>query len=409
MSKSCPVNQPSSPLTTVSYNSQQVLNTLIQEVSDVIWVKDLEGRYLLINDAGAGFFGKRVEDIIGKNDAELFTPETGQKIRATDLKVIQTGETLTIEDLLVTKNGKQRIFSAVKAVYRDEDGNIQGVLGIIRDITERRELEESLKLAKEVAEEANRKKSQFLANMSHELRTPLHTVITGSNIALEGMLGPLEPQVTEYFSLIQHSGKHLLQVIDEILDFSKIEAGKFELMIQEINIREYLRQTMALIYPLAHEKGQPLQVIQAPDAPETFQGDFIRLKQALCNLLSNAQKFSPPQTPIIIRYFCEDSRYLCFSVQDYGPGIPEAEQGLILEPFEQGQPSVYTSIGGTGLGLPLVKKIAELHQGSLEIYSKVGMGSIFTLKIPFQPQDPPLASSVPPAKKVAGKRAKQSV
>lgn len=363
------------------YDSKSILNALIREVTEVVWVKDLQGRYLLINEAGARVFGKEMDDIIGKSDEELFVYETYQKIRDTDLAVIQRGEASTVEDTLTTLEGKQRTYVATKSAYKDEDGNIQGVLGLIRDITERKKMEEDLRAAKNMAEAANRKKNNFLASMSHELRTPLHTIITGSNIALEGILGPLDDKVKEYFWLINGSGQHLLQIIDELLDVSKIEAGKFGLTVDIVPVNELAEQAAALVEALITQKKQSLQIIIDPASPRTLQGDFLRLKQALCNLLSNAHKFSSAGSTITLHCYPQEHQY-CFSVTDTGIGIQEQDLERVLEPFEQVSQKNLEYIKGTGLGLPLAKKIAELHNGTLSVQSTPGRGSTFTISIP---------------------------
>lgn len=237
--------------------------------------------------------------------------------------------------------------------------------------------------AKEAAETANHRKNQFLANMSHELRTPLHTIIAGSSMALDGMIGSLTDKQTEYLSLIHKSGEHLLKIINDILDISKIEAGKFSLSIEEITLEEFLHDTLQLMGPLINRKNHVLSTFLADNLPRTFHGDPVRLKQVLFNLLSNAHKFTPEGKKIRLSCYINASNHLVFAVKDEGPGIPHTELERIVQPYEQGSPqSDNTAMRGTGLGLPLSKMIMELHQGMLAIRTEVGKGSEFLACIP---------------------------
>lgn len=363
-------------------NCEFILRAFLEEASDVIWAKNLEGKYLVINSAGASFLGKAKEEIIGRDDTSLFAPDTAANIRATDLEVIKTGKPSVVEDLLKTQNGTKRTFVAMKTPFRDLEGSIQGIVGIIRDITERKEMEEALQQAKEVAEQANNRKNQFLASMSHELRTPLHTIISCSGNALEGIIGDISPKAKSYFSYVYKSSSHLLSIIDELLDLSKIEAGKLKLEIQEVPLNDFINQTVALVKPLMVQKGQILEINISDNVPYTFMADPLRLKQALCNLLSNAYKFTQPNKKITFNCYLKEQEYIAFSVTDEGPGIPEADIPRIVQPFEQGKNNNDSAIKGTGLGLPLVKRIAELHGGTLEIRSKVAQGSHFIITLP---------------------------
>jgi PAS domain S-box-containing protein len=254
------------------------------------------------------------------------------------------------------------------------EGSQENVVACILDISERK--------AKEQAELANLRKNRFLANMSHELRTPLHTIIAGASMGMEGMLGPVTEKQAEYYQLIYKSGEHLLQMINDILDISKIEAGKEVLVLQDFHPASFLEEAINMVKPLMAERGQVFSLeIQEP-LPALYRGDPVRLTQVVCNLLSNAHKFTPEGKHIVLRSGLTDAGEWFISVRDEGPGISAEDMEFILQPFEQGKTQSTTLIKGTGLGLPLAKRFISLHHGELDIHSPSGSGSEFVVRLP---------------------------
>lgn len=314
---------------------------------------------------------------------------------------------------IIRKNGLSRIISATVKVIR-EKGRIVYVQGTFLDVTERKEAEEQLSLmnsmlvesynkqkikneeitkakqaleeshstmmaAKADAEQASRSKSEFLANMSHEIRTPLN--------AINGFIGLLndhetDPEKLNYLGIIKSSSASLLQIINDILDFSKIESGKLHIEQLDFNPEKEFSGTTDLFKLKASEKDIKLYFDGCDMLPRTLHGDALRLKQILSNLLSNAIKFTDNKGEIVCKIRYEEGR-LSFNVKDNGIGIPLDKQKKIFESFTQADGSTVRKYGGTGLGLTVSAKLAELLGGELNVTSQEGVGSEFIFSAPF--------------------------
>ncbi|RAV74327.1 sensor histidine kinase, partial [Aerococcus loyolae] len=254
---------------------------------------------------------------------------------------------------------------------------------ITRDTSERKKHEIEMMEARERAEAASRTKSRFLANMSHELRTPLNAIIGFSEMLKLEMFGKLgHARYVEYAQLINESGGLLLDLISDILDMSKIEAGKYELHREPINVSEAIGSALKLMYGRAEESGLALTTAICTGAASTvIFADERALKQILLNLLSNAVKFTQPGGRIIVGADATGSG-IRFRVTDPGRGIPKEQIPRLAQPFEQVSTAAELAKQGTGLGLALVRSLAELHGGSIRIESEVGRGTTVTVDIP---------------------------
>jgi two-component system cell cycle sensor histidine kinase PleC len=240
------------------------------------------------------------------------------------------------------------------------------------------QLEEARQMSDEArrhAEQANIAKSQFLATMSHELRTPLNAIIGFSEVLKSELLGPHQvPQYKEYAGDIHSSGQHLLNLINELLDLSRIEAGKYELneeVVSLVDIAEDCRRMMEL---RAKAKGIELVYNVGNNLPRLW-GDERAIRQVILNLLSNAIKFTPQQGKVTLVVTRSSDGGQFISVKDNGPGIPEDEIETVLSSFGQGSLAQKTAEQGAGLGLPIVQKIMELHQGRFDLFSKLRFGT----------------------------------
>ncbi|WEK02732.1 MAG: HAMP domain-containing sensor histidine kinase [Candidatus Devosia phytovorans] len=240
------------------------------------------------------------------------------------------------------------------------------------------ELEEARQMSDEArrhAEQANIAKSQFLATMSHELRTPLNAIIGFSEVLKSELLGPHQvPQYKEYAGDIHGSGQHLLNLINELLDLSRIEAGKYELneeVVSLVDIAEDCRRMMEL---RAKSKGIELVYNVGNNLPKLW-GDERAIRQVVLNLLSNAIKFTPQSGKVTLVVTRSGDGGQMVSVKDNGPGIPEDEIETVLSSFGQGSLAQKTAEQGAGLGLPIVQKIMELHQGRFDLFSKLRFGT----------------------------------
>jgi len=252
----------------------------------------------------------------------------------------------------------------------------------IEDITQRKEFEEKLKKHATEIEIANKSKSDFLANMSHELRTPLNAIIGFSELLKDEMVGQLLPKQKDYIYDIFSSGKHLLSLLNDILDLSKIEAGKMTLELGKTDIHLLFERSLSIVKERALKNNMKLNLDIKEDVGQIYV-DTRKLKQVVYNLLSNAVKFTPEGGIVFIKVK-RVSDLLEFSVADTGIGISKEDIIKLFQPFVQLESSLNRKYKGTGLGLSLVKRIVELHGGSVEVKSELGKGSCFTVRIPYR-------------------------
>ncbi|HYF22884.1 MAG TPA: ATP-binding protein, partial [Caulobacteraceae bacterium] len=255
-----------------------------------------------------------------------------------------------------------------------------GTVSIILDITELKRREKTLEQARDQAEAANRAKSDFLAMMSHELRTPMNGVL-GMAHALSGT--GLEPKQRTYVDTIIRSGDGLMAVLNDILDLSKIEAGKMELAPDTVDMHDLVEQACELWRRGAEDKRLAYGFEIAPDTPRWVKADPTRLRQILLNLISNAIKFTDSGHVRLAVGRAADGA-VTLAIQDTGPGIPRSVRAKLFDSFTQADAGVARSHGGTGLGLAISRKLARMMGGDIEIRSRVGRGSTFTVRLPLE-------------------------
>jgi signal transduction histidine kinase len=243
----------------------------------------------------------------------------------------------------------------------------------------REEYTRELELRNQEIEKANRLKSEFLANMSHELRTPLHTVIGFSELLGEEMKGPLNPDQKRFIGHIHRDAQHLLSLINEILDLSKIEAGKVELRFETLDLSGIIEDALASIRPQCAAKSIHLETHIAPSLH--VRGDRVRTRQILYNLLSNAVKFTPEGGRVGLDATRVDG-FAHVSVIDTGIGIASEDHESIFDKFRQVGAATTGLREGTGLGLPITRRLVEEHGGRIWLESERGRGSRFTFSIP---------------------------
>jgi len=239
-----------------------------------------------------------------------------------------------------------------------------------------------LAAAMEKARAADRIKSAFLATMSHELRTPLNSIIGFTGIMLQGLTGSLNPEQHKQMSMVQSSARHLLALINDVLDISKIEAGQLTLSITPFDLKASIEKAVMLVLPLAEKKGLDIRLNIADDVA-TATTDQRRLEQVILNLLNNAVKFTE-RGEVDISCRMEDNRY-CVSVSDTGIGIEAEHLQTVFQPFHQIDTGLTRKYEGTGLGLSICKKIIEMMGGVIEVESRPGRGSTFTIRFPIHP------------------------
>jgi signal transduction histidine kinase len=276
--------------------------------------------------------------------------------------------------------------NVTQAILHDQITVTENALATARDKTiVAEETSQKLEAALQRAELANRTKSEFLSNMSHELRTPLNAIIGFSDMMMSQYFGPVGDQhYAGYVSDIHRSGHLLLNIINDILDLSKIEAGRMELYRENVDIRDVVESCQRLIAGRAEDAGLTVSVEWSVQRPLTLQADLTKLKQVLLNLLSNAVKFTPRGGRVTVSIRSPADDLVELSVTDTGIGMTPAELVIAMEPFRQVENSHTRKYQGTGLGLPLVKTLVELHGGEFRIESEPGVGTKTTVLLPIQ-------------------------
>ena len=242
-----------------------------------------------------------------------------------------------------------------------------------------REAEKALR-AQHEAEAANQAKSRFLATMSHELRTPLNAILGFSELLAEGVGGELSPKQAEYISYVLKGGRHLLKLVTEVLDLAKVEAGNLELSVEPTRFEELANDVRQSVKALALEAGVQLSMNLSPSLPP-LMSDPLRLKQILFNLLTNAIRFTPRDGRVSLHATARD-KMLEITVNDTGKGIAKEDIPRLFRAFEQIAPTAEERSRGTGLGLALCQRLVELHGGTLDVESELGVGSTFTMRLP---------------------------
>ena len=351
----------------------------------VYW-KDSKGFYLGCNMFMVKTAGLRSpDDIIGKTDFDLW-PVNAKKIRENDLKIMESGKAISLEEKVEIQSGKIIHFASSKVPLKDEHGDIIGVICNSLDITKLKEIEIELKDAKEKAELSNKSKSTFIQNMEHDIRTPFSGVWGFANILAEQ---ETDSEKKEFLSNIAICAKELLDYCDSILDFSRIEQGLTPVLEKTFSVKELIDSVMKIESIAAKHKKLTFSVHQNNDLPKIVIGDPYRLKCILLNLVSNAIKFTKEGSInlSVVMVNSNPKNRMCvikFIVQDTGIGIPEDKRNIIYEKFTRGAPSNQGIYKGPGLGLRIVKQFVTELDGDIHLDSKIDKGTTFTLLLPFK-------------------------
>lgn len=358
----------------------RALHAVIDNIPHLVWMKDVNGRFVALNRAIADAIGLPFAALIGKTDFDIWDSETASRYRAIDEDVMAFRQRKTIVEPL--GGFPDSLFETSKTPVLDEDGTVLGTVGFSRDISAQRALEEERERAREEAERLARTKGEFLANMSHEIRTPLHAIL---GMARSGFQHSQDDRARAAFGHILDSGRLLLSVVNDVLDFSKIEAGRLRIEYECVNISSIIADAMALMQEPATTRGITLSA-RSEGLPSLCRSDPVRLSQILLNLLSNAIKFTDAGSVQLTARATANE--LTFSVTDTGIGMSEEALQHIFRPFEQADGTTTRRFGGTGLGLAITRRIVEMMEGSLTVESSPGKGSSFTVLLPLIPSSP---------------------
>ena len=338
-----------------------------------------DGRFLFVNERACKSLGYSRDELLSKTIHDIdpnFTPDQW----ARHWESLKEHGSLNFETSHRTKDGGV-IPMDVTTNHLEFDGKEYNCT-FARDITDSKRAEKNLHAAMEQAEIANHAKSEFLANMSHELRTPLNAILGFSEILMKQMFGPLgSEQYRSYAQDIHNSSSHLLGILNSILDLSKAEAGKLTLEEEEVELPEVFDECLRMFRDRAAEKRVKLTVDLPADAPR-LRADRQLVSQVVINLLSNAVKFTQSGGEVTVSLTRDGDAGCSIRIADSGFGIAPEDLPRVVEPFVQVESAFSREHEGTGLGLPYVKKIMELHGGILEIESELGQGTTVTAHFP---------------------------
>lgn len=381
-----------------------LLDKILSASPDLVWCVDIGGRYMKVNPRFAAITGDAPEYFVGKTPAGVLPSEVSAQFSDNDNLALTKNVTHSTEDTVCFNDGHEETLDIVRTPILDSDGNVIGLLGLARNVSERVHMENQLRstqlmLEKAVkdANSANAHKGEFLARMSHEIRTPMNAIIGLANILqrkLDAAPGKAVSggEIVGHIGQIETSSQHLLGLLNDILDISKIEAGKIELMCELCELTKLTETVVTIIKPRCDEKKIKFVVDVDEFEPSTFKTDPLRLRQVLINLLGNAVKFTPDFGTVTFsmkRLARKDGKTLIrFIVLDNGIGIPEDQVEEIFRPFEQGSASVAKTHGGTGLGLAISQLLVELFGGTISLETKLEEGSRFSFDIWLEEAEP---------------------
>ncbi|MEO8909253.1 MAG: PAS domain S-box protein, partial [Gemmatimonadaceae bacterium] len=378
--------------------------SLIESNIDALMTTDPRGIITDVNKQMEALTGCTRDELIGAPFRNYFTDSA--RAEAGINRVLNEGKVTNYELTARARDGRLTVVSYNATTFHDRDRVLQGVFASARDVTELKRFEQRLQQKNLELEEASRMKSEFLANMSHELRTPLNAIMGFSEILRDGLIGELTPQQRGFIGDIFGSGKHLLSLINDILDLSKVEAGKMTLEMENVEVWPLFTNSLSIIREKATARHITLS-LAAAKAPVSILADSRKVKQIVYNLLSNAVKFTVdggqvtlavdrvPRSDVGIGSSSWKHRgfvlpathyeeFLRISVTDSGIGISPEGLEHLFKPFSQIDSGLSRKFEGTGLGLAMVKLLAELHGGAVAVESAVGEGSCFTVWLPLR-------------------------
>lgn len=365
-------------------HEKSLLDSMVNAIPDLIFYKNKDNIYIGCNDAFCKFNDMKAEDIIGKNDFQLFTESMAKYFFETDQRLIKDNQVLRMESWETHSNGEKVLLDTLKVPFTDENGNALGIVGICHDISERYKTEIDLKNAKEKAEESDRLKSSFLANMSHEIRTPMNAIIGFSDLLVDP-----DTQVDEREELVTHINNNcntLLHLIDDIIDLAKIEANELTVFIKETHINNTLQE----LFEIFNETKKKIDKkhIEINLDKSSFKKDFYlktdpyRFRQIITNLTDNALKYTENGSVKLGYNILEKLNLVEFYIKDTGIGIPKNKQNEIFQRFNKIETDTSKLYRGTGLGLTITQNLVERLGGTIRVESAINHGSTFYFTLP---------------------------
>ena len=351
--------------------------TLLNSLPGYVFFKDAQGKYLMANHNFCEALGQSQDEIAGKTDHDFFPKALADKYREDDRQVTATGETLIVGEEPMVDGGRKFIVETQKVPVKNDKGEVAGLIGLGFDVTERRRAEEELLKALAREKELVQLKSDFVSTVSHEFRTPLGIIMSSAEILDDYFHRLAAEDREEHLRSIQKNAKRMAELMEEVLLLGQIEAGKMEYRPGAVDIAALARRIVEEVAS-ATEKRCPINIKSGSDV-RAGESDERLLRHIFVNLVTNAVKYSAAEAAVEVE-LTRDGKQLVCVVRDHGIGILEADQPFIFKAFQRGR-----NVGnrpGTGLGLMIVKRCVELHDGRIEFKSAIGTGTTFTVTLP---------------------------
>lgn len=349
-------------------DSKTLLQGISDSTDDAIFAKDRAGRLRFANPATLVLIGKPLGEVLGKTDADVLgDAATAQVVMETDRRIMDSGQGEDIEEVVPLADGTRRVWFSRKIPFRDAAGKVVGLVGISRDISERKAIEVEMMRAKEAAEAASKAKDQLLAVVSHELRTPLNPIMAITSYLQTRTDLPEELQ--EDLATIRRSVEQEVRIIEDLLSLTRLQRGKVILHQEAVDLHAMVAESIQHFAQRAAEKHVSLTA-ELGAAEHLIWADPSRMRQVLANLLDNAVKFTPEGGRVTVRTLDADGGRVRIELTDTGAGIEPDVLPRLFTPFEQGEKTITRRFGGLGLGLVIVKGILDLHKGTVTAYSE---------------------------------------
>ena len=365
-------------------NSSSEVQNILDTTSDGILLLDGEGNILSANASAEALFGYSYDPANTDHIRKLLSEESHENVQQYIDSLSETG----VGNLLN---------EGVEALAQEANGGLfpiflnitkmpsnQKLCAVVRDMTSWKKAEEEINQSRQAAVDANEQKSEFLAHVSHEIRTPLNAIIGFSDVMIEERFGPVENErYREYLRDINRSGNHVLELVNDLLDLSKIEAGKLELAFEAVDLNQIIAETVALLQPQANSNRIIIRTSLSRAVPKVV-ADIRSIRQIVLNLVSNAIKFSNPNSQVIVSTVYDHNGEVTLRIRDTGEGMTQSEVEEALKPFHQVHSVSERSGEGTGLGLPLTKALIEANRAVFDLESESGNGTIAHVRFPTQ-------------------------
>lgn len=369
---------------------ESLLVSLINSIPDLIFYKDINSRYLGCNKAYEKYSGMDEEDIIGQSDFDIFDEEEALFYRKMDAEMIEKEEKVSYEEWIKYPDSREVLLDTIKTPYYDSEGNVLGIIGICRDITERIKKEELQRKMEEEAirldklKETDRIKTEFFANISHELRTPINVIFSAIQMQEILFKEDLNENASidkfKYIKMMKQNCYRLLRLINNLIDITKFDNGYFSINERNQDIIQLVEDVVLSVADYIEKKG--ISVTFDTDVEEkVIAVDTEKMERIILNLLSNAVKFTPSGGKIDV-YIENNHSEVCIRIKDTGIGIPQEKLNMIFERFVQVDKSLTRNHEGSGIGLSIVKSLVEQHGGSISVKSEEGKGTEFIINIP---------------------------